>query len=351
MSDRTAYAIEDGDDGPAIVRTSEPALRLPVGRGLPEDEDGRAPYPDQVLFLDGVFTGPPFLDNGRRHYSLDHHAGCVRAFTLATCEQAAVLVKDGLPLAEGRWLLLINEPDLDAVLAAWLLLHFRELTDDDDRLLWDVMPLVRVEGVIDAHGLGRGATSGLSAEAWQAHEERLDRLIERERALRREGTWEDTDALEYTRELLERLDRLLLPAEHRSVGAEVEELERAVLRDGRVAILCRSERGIYAAEQRLRQRHGKRLGVVVLDAGGGRFTLLQTDPFQRHDLSELYPRLDAAEPGSPDPDDRWGGSNTIGGSPRRRGSGLDGRDVLSQVVDLYGRDGWLRRTLGWLRGG
>ena len=343
------YSISPHKGRRAILSSGAPGLRLFVERGLTIDEASLARYPDQSVFLDGVFSGAPFMNNERRQYSLDHHAGCVRPFTLATCEQAAVLVKEGLPLSEGVWELYVNEPDLDAVLAAWLLLGHEALTRDDDRLLWQVMPLVRTEGTIDAYGLGLGVVSGLSREAWEVLRTRLDGLRAREAELRREGRWDDCDPLAYTRDLLEQFDLLLLPPEHRDGPGEVEELDRIPLPNGRVGVLCRARQGIYAAEQVLRQRHGKRLGIVVLDSGGGRFTLLQADPFLRQALPALYAVLNVADPGDgAHPEDRWGGSDVIGGSPRKAGSTLTGRQVLERVAEVYGSPGWLRRRLGWL---
>ena len=109
----------DGDDT-YLECGGSPNIHLHVRWGLAVDEAGREKYPPQTIFLDGAFTGPPFLDNSGRHYSLDHHAGGTpRGFMLATCEQAVVMVLDGLPLEEGEWQLYINDPDLDAVLAAW----------------------------------------------------------------------------------------------------------------------------------------------------------------------------------------------------------------------------------------
>ena len=156
-----------------IVRRGRPSVKLVVEPGRVIQERERASFPDQCIFLDGMFDGPPMLDNQRRHYVLDHHRGVVRAFTLATCEQAVVMVAGGLPLDEGTWWLYVNEPDLDAVLAAWVLLNDDRLLADDRRRLWNVMPLIRVEGVIDAHGLDMGVVSGLRPRQYAAHQARL----------------------------------------------------------------------------------------------------------------------------------------------------------------------------------
>jgi hypothetical protein len=116
------------------------------------------------------------MDNERRHYALDHHAGCVRPFTLATCEQAAVVVMMGLPLNEGEWHIYVNNPDLDALLASWILINHKRLLAHDKRLLRELMPLVRVEGVIDTHGLDMSELSALPSHIYKLHKARLDAL-------------------------------------------------------------------------------------------------------------------------------------------------------------------------------
>ena len=40
-----------------------------------------------------------YLDNSSKLYNLDHHEGCERAFTLATCEQALLMVYSGVELS------------------------------------------------------------------------------------------------------------------------------------------------------------------------------------------------------------------------------------------------------------
>ena len=46
------------------------------------------------------------------------------------------------------------------------------------------MPLVRVEGVIDAHGLDRGQLAGVGEEAYRSEKKRIDTLLARERSHR-----------------------------------------------------------------------------------------------------------------------------------------------------------------------
>ena len=107
-----------------------------------------------------------------------------RAFTLATCEQALVLVAKGLDLDRGSWTLYANEPDLDAVLAIWILLNHRRVTQLGDDAQQVLFPLVRLEGAIDAGGTETAAFCGLAEPALGESRARLEHLYRREQTLR-----------------------------------------------------------------------------------------------------------------------------------------------------------------------
>ena len=97
-----------------------------------------------TIFLDGVAQSEPFMDLERRVYNLDHHEGCLRNFTLSTCEQALVLVARGLDLREKPWQVYTNDPDLDVVLAVWVLCNSMHLQAEDSAIRNSVVPLVNV---------------------------------------------------------------------------------------------------------------------------------------------------------------------------------------------------------------
>lgn len=332
------YAIVDGEIDQALVCTDSPEIKLHVIRGLTVNEAGRQEFSQQTVFLDGVFNGPPFYDNHTRQYSLDHHVGCVRAFTLATCEQAAVMLLQGMPLSEGEWTIFANDPDLDALLASWLLMNHEVLLAHDARLLAAVMPLVRVEGTIDAHGLDMSPLTALPELVYQEHKQTIDRLLERERDIKTAGGWSHIDFTRYSREMLESLDLLLLPSDRERTGIVAQELQTRTIENGKLAVLCQSKHGIYEVELVLKERHGKSLGVIVLDRGTGSYTLRLVDPFLTQNLENVYVALNAADPRVDAQDlarGYWGGSGEIGGSPRKSGSGLAAHRVFEIVVGQF----------------
>lgn len=352
-AERSRYQISRLEDRTFLSCGSAPNVELHVQRGLAVAEAGRKKFPKQSIFLDGAYTGAPFLDNETRQYSFDHHAGCVRAFTLSSCEQAAVMLLHGLPLNEGTWRIYVNEPDLDALIAAWLLLNHPEVLADDKTLLRQAMPLIRVEGIIDGHGLDMEIFSGLPQEIYNRKKEELDFLLAHEREIKARGAWNTLDFLEYSKQILDELDHLLYPQEYLARALEIEILQHLPLHGSRVAFLVRSHQGIYSVETHLKERYDKQVGVIVLDLGGGRFTLRQSDPFLPRDLRPIYKALNQRDPQvsrRSGQENLWGGAEDIGGSPRRTGTGLTGMQILQIIVDTHQkRENWFTRLVDRFR--
>ena len=343
------HVVADGRTR-ALVCGNASNIALRIVPGLTVTARRRRWYPQRTIFLDGVFGGAPFADNQARHYSLDHHAGCIRGFTLATCEQAVVMLLQGLPLGVGDWNVYVNDPDLDSLLAAWVLMNHQDLLANERALLRAAMPIIRLEGVIDAHGTDMELLAALPDEVHARTRASIDDLMRRERELKSKGGWFSADWIDYSREMLGALDAALLPAATLSTLASNQEAGRAALGD-RIAVLVESRDGIYEVEARLKQRYGGQLGLIVLDQGNGRFTLRQVDTFLHKDLNAVYKALNrqdpAARPGGEAPN-LWGGSGNIGGSPRATGSQLTGHQIVAIIRDVLGpREPFLSRL--WRR--
>ncbi len=328
------YRVVEQQGRELIVCLDSPDIHLRVERGLSVDESRRGDFPGQTIFLDGVFSGPPFYDNKLRHYSLDHHEGCVRAFTLSTAEQAAVVLLQGLPLGKGSWLLCINSTDLDALLAAWILMNHRELLAEGHGILRKAMPLIRLEGVIDAHGLGWEILTAFPDDKQNLLMGNLEGLLSRERDLKSRGEWSSCDATAYSRDMLDDLDGMLLASSEIDELMDVEEVMRVALGGDSVGVLCRSRLGIYEVERILKKLLEENLGIVVLETEPGRYSMRLSDPFLSEDLGPLYKALNDADPlvdGAQSSGNTWGGASDIGGSPRSTGTGLQAKQIMDIV--------------------
>ncbi len=351
-SEPLRYRMENGPEGPQIACVNTPNVRLRVRRGQTATRGALKRAAPGTIWLDGAFDGAPFHDHARRLYSMDHHAGCLRPITLSTCEQAATMLVLGMPLKEGDWTLVLNEPDLDAVLAAWVFLNHLDLLAREAMLLREAMPLVRLEGVIDVHGLGREVLAGLPDDVQARHLAGIEALMQPVRDARAAGEWASIDATEFTLRMLEAIDRQVMPEAERARLLDLQEAGRVALRGQKVALWVRSHLGVYEVEQHLAERYGRALGLLVLDAGEGRFTLRRTDAFLDAGLSRLYRVLNRRDPRARGEGNAWGGAEDIGGSPRGTGSGLSGEEVMDVVQRVFGaRRTWWRRFRDWVRRG
>jgi hypothetical protein len=354
LEPRTAsgrYRIREDPEGRVLVCSEAPTLRVRIERGVAVTAAAARGAPPGTIFVDGAAQGEPFVDPQRAVYNLDHHEGCVRAFTLAACEQAMVLIRKGLDLRKRDWTIVANDVDLDALLAIWVLLNHLRLSGPDPRTRAAVMPLVRLEGVIDAHGLELVDLAALPAELLQESRRRLDRLIGREQALKSTGLWQRIDPLEYALDRLSALDAQIYPPDSFEDVAEIEELARFDLCAGSVGVICRAKVGVYEVEQQLRRIHGDRLGLLVLQKGASEYALRQVDPTLPVGLDDVYQLLNLVDPasgGSRSPN-RWGGSGEIGGSPRTTGTGLDLPRIAEVLRQAYQRSSLPARVLriGW----
>jgi membrane protease YdiL (CAAX protease family) len=333
------YSVRSKDEERALVCSESPTISVRVERGLTVSAGAATKAPSGTIYLDGAAQGGPFLNNEKDLLNLDHHEGCLRAFTVATCEQAMIVVRKGLDLQKRDWTIWANEPDLDTVLAIWILLNHMRLNDTDPEIRRRLMPLVRLEGTIDAHGLELQDLCGFPPVIQASVFRDLERLRSREVELKKEGKWQEVDFLEYTADLLRAIDTMMYSSRHFEGVVDIEELARAAIGENQLAIICRSDMGIYEVEPHLRRLHGKRLGVIILQKDPKTYTLRQVDAFLPATLERAYERLNLIDPsaGRRRSGNRWGGSGEIGGSPRSSGTSLTPQQIAKAFAQAYSR--------------
>jgi hypothetical protein len=333
------YSIRAKGDERALVCSESPTISVRIERGMSVSGGAALKAPAGTIYLDGAAQGGPFLNNEKDLLNLDHHEGCVRAFTVATCEQAMITVRRGLDLQRRDWVIWANEPDLDTVLAIWILLNHMRLNDADPEIRTRIMPLVRLEGAIDAHGLEMQELCGFPPEIRASVFGDLERLRSREVELKKKGRWGKIDFLKYAADILNAIDAMIYSPRHFGEVVVVEELARAVIGDNQLAIVCRSDRGIYELEPHLRRLHGKRLGIIILQKGPNTYTVRQVNPFLPATLDRGYEQLNRIDPsaGGPRSANRWGGSGEIGGSPRTTGTALTPQQIAQALAQAFVR--------------
>jgi membrane protease YdiL (CAAX protease family) len=344
------YRIQETSGVKVIQCTDAPNLKVQVSRDLSISASAARKAAPGSIFLDGVARCEPFMDHEKQVYNLDHHEGCVRAFTLATCEQALVLSLKGLDLREREWNILANEPDLDTVLAIWILLNHRRLQDRGFANRQRLLTLVRLEGTIDALGLELKEFSGLPPDLRQSMQRLIDHLRREEIRLKKDALWDDVNYLEYTADLLHQIDRMIFRPSDFSDFQEIKELARADINGKRIVVAVEADMGIYEIEPLLKNIYGERLGWVILKKGAKTYTVRQMDIFMPVTLEQVYDRLNFIDAAVRyrNQQNHWGGSVEIGGSPRETGTRLTPAEIVNACRDAVQDKGFLRQFYRFL---
>ncbi len=323
------YTIKAVGDDRMLICLEAPNLNVHIEAGLSVNASMARKSPGGTIFLDGVAQCEPFMDHERQVYNLDHHEGCVRAFTLATCEQTLVMYMKGLDLQGREWHIFANDPDLDTILAIWILLNHARIGRLDDTQRRILFALVRYEGLVDALGLELKELSALPRDLMRKIQRVVDHLRSDEIALKKEGRWEHTDFLTYTISILHKIDQIFYKPDDFADYKGIEELARVELTDHKIAAVVEADMGIYEIEPHLNKLYGNRLGVVFLKKGAASYTVRQADLFMPITLDNIYEHLNFVDPAVKcrTRKNKWGGATDIGGSPRESGTLLSPAEI------------------------
>lgn len=335
------YTIKGEGDERVLICLEAPNLNVHVEAGLTVSGSVARKSPGGTIFLDGVAQCGPFMDHERQVYNFDHHEGCVRAFTLATCEQTLVMYMKGLDLQGREWNVFANDPDLDAILSIWILLNHARIGKQDTTQRRILFALVRYEGVIDALGLELKELSALPQELVRKIQRVIDHLRSDEIGLKKEGRWGQIEFLAYTVSILHKIDQIFYKPRDFADFKGVEELARIELSEQRIAVVVEADMGIYEIEPHLNKIYGSRLGVVFLKTGANTYTVRQMDLFMPITLEGIYDRLNFDDPAVKcrTQNNKWGGAADIGGSPRETGTKLSPSEISYACRDSVNRAG------------
>lgn len=290
-----------------------------------------AKAPSFSIALDGYVVGPPQFSPTGPHASFNHHEGVSRLETRATCAQVLMAVRQGLfrcfrednaPHAT----VYVNDCDED-VCTAWFLLKHGWLSDHAVNPLLN--RLVAIEDLLDATAGAYPFPADLPALrelAWVFAPYRRVRLsgeLDRKDAATFRGVVEDVEG-RILKHLMGKGDEIPLDTTYERLGGGSG---WAVIREvGAQAKTGVLSDGIHAYVA-VRQRPDGRWTYTV-----GRMSLF-IDYFQ---VPAILDALNVAEGTTKNPD-RWGGGDTIGGSPRVSGSKLTPDEVAKIVGELVAK--------------
>jgi len=260
------------------------------------------------------------------------------------------MLKKGFNLRTREWRVIANDPDLDTVLAIWLLLNHIRINEQESIHQHILLPLIRLEGTIDALGLELKELTGLSPAQIKQSQRIIDHLRRKELQKKKDALWgEETDFLEYTAEMLHNIDQIMYKPEKFSKLLGIEELARVTLPGNRVAVVVQSDMGIYEIEPLLKKIYGRSIGLVVLRRNPTAYTVRQLDPFIDGSLEDIYEKLNFMDPAVKcRTQDRWGGSSDIGGSPRDRGTQLAPKEIAEGCQEAFQKYSFVQRGLQFM---
>jgi membrane protease YdiL (CAAX protease family) len=327
------YLVRGDERARVLTCVDAPMVMVRAKRGIAIPAKQARNHPPGTIFLDGAAQGEPFVDFNKDIYNLTHPEESVQFLT--TCEQAMILIRKGLDLRKRDWVVLANDSDLDTIFAVWVLLNHLRLNDDSE-LRAKIMPLLRLEGAIDAHGPESQYLSALPPDLLRSTAAIRKKLQQQEFVLKSYGEWQEFDLLEYIVDRLRAIDEMIYAPENFDRQYEVDELARAEIANGSVAVACASDGGMEEVERRLQMIYGERLGILIFQNAAANYRIRQIDRSLPAKLDQAYQRLNLLDPAATSGDEnRWGGSTEIGHSPRKTGTGLTPTQIIDAVREAY----------------
>jgi hypothetical protein len=286
-----------------------------------------------AVALDGyVASGPRFDPHGPR-VNFNHHEEVDRLATRSTCAQVLLALRQGFyecfrDESGVRADVYCNDCDEDVCLA-WFLLKYGDFAEH--ALNPALNRLVSIEDLLDSTTGAYPFPADLPAlreMAW---------IFQPYRELRHSGELDRLDA-EAQRSVIDTVERRILQYLHGEGGSLPLDLRYERIGGGPGWAMIReigfqARTGVFA--------DGTRAYVSVRHRPDGRwaYTVGRMSPFIPFDVPRILQALTEAEA---DPAARWGGGNTVGGSPRVRGSGLSPEEVaaiVNRVVTSNGERG------------
>ena len=319
----------DGESHKALVRmglTDHDPNQLFIVRGMRKKVGDlkKEKHPHNTIYLDGACNGP-YIDARRRVYSLDHHGKrCIRDFTLSTCEQAIMLVRDR-QISEIGNNIIASHADLDSLLAAWALMHADSI-GYRDVVFRKMMPIFQLAGNIDRHGFGYEELV-MRDEMIPEIRRRILWLSNEERELKKRQRWGNIALVEYAERTFQEIDKYAFYQDEPEEEVSIQGYDTEALPNGDTIIFVRaSEGGIYGAIRKLvtEKKDNKCICVVCTD-GNNKWTIKAIGLITKYNLIPVFKKLTRKETKAKKRHGvtnkkllktGWGGSRILGGQPR-----------------------------------
>ena len=282
-----------------------------------------------AIALDGFVSEGPWFDDTLPAQNFNHHEGVPRLETRATCAQVLVAIRQGLfkrfrDSTGVRAEVFVNDCDEDVCTSWWLLSHL-------SLSMPVINPLInRLVSMVDLLDTTAGAYP--FPEDMPALEE-LAWIFAPYRLARSKGFLQSRDPLIFnsvvdhvceniTSHIVGKGQRIHIDTRYDIASTQTG---WSMVRE----IGAQARTGMFA--------DGMRAFVSVSDRANGRrdYVVGRMSAYIRFPVQRILQALNEAE-GLTDNPDQWGGGETIGGSPRIRGSTLSPADVIAVIRGQLG---------------
>lgn len=290
-------------------------------------DDFKATKPTHSIALDGYVHAPPTFSARGPYLNLDHHAGVRRLATRSTCAQVYLALtlglfetfqKDGSPHAH----VYVNDADQDVCLSYWLLTHPEEIVN-----LNVLHPVARLLLLVDFVDATAGAypidpqRPIMQQQAW---------VFEPYTDVRRQGRMSEAEMRGVILHVSERISQFVQFA---SLAIDLD--TRYDDLGGGPGWRLIAEIGMYARTKLYAEGVGAFVALRGVQDSIYTYVVGKMSPFVHFPVQRILRRLNEAE-GISDPNDAWGGTEIIGGSPRKSGSRLPPGAIQSIVNECLG---------------
>lgn len=282
-----------------------------------------ATKPPCSIALDGYVNGPPTFTADGPYLNMDHHAGVRRLATRSTCAQVYLALtlglfetfqKDGVPHAH----VYVNDADQDVCLSYWLLTHPDEIEN-----LSVLHPVARLLLLVDFVDATAGAypvdpqRSIMQQQAW---------VFEPYTSARHRGLMDEAEMRGVILDVCERISQFV---EYESLTLELDTRYEEL--GGGPGWRLIAEIGMYARTKLYTDGIGAFVALRATQKSSYTYVVGKMSPFVHFPMRRIFRRLNEVE-GITNLNNAWGGTEIIGGSPRKSGSRLP-PNAVEEIVN------------------
>ena len=295
------------------------------------------------IALDGYVSGPTNHQIDGRRLNINHHEGVNRLITKSTSSQIYFFIKQGMiknffNSDNQKINVYVNDPDQDVCLSLWLLFNYKRIMKNDEPL---IEKLVEIEDKLDITGgtYPFDTNSKIMKEVAWVFEPYI-----KSRYTNKLYTMTNGEIKILIKEVLTRIDKY---SQGKCKMTDLDTEYKLIQSNKDIHMI--EEIGPYARMKFIKNGINKIILVKKRNENYN-YVLLKTNPFVLFPLEKIYAELNKIEKKQTGSfhslsknvkrkkNEKWGGSDLIGGSPRLSGSAIKPEKLIkliSRITENY----------------